>query len=109
MDVYGHMINIFLRKMPEKVIDIGCGSGVNLPLSKWFDFIDYNGIDYAENTLEHSRQVYPNVNFDVQDAFNLDVENFFDIVIISSVLILYKEEADRVKLLTNAKNILNNV
>ena len=107
MDIYGHMINIFLRKMPKKVLDIGCGAGVNLPLSKWFDFIDYHGIDYAEKTLEHSKNIYPNINFKVQDAFNLDLEEKFDLAIISSVLILYKEEKDRLKLLENAKNILN--
>lgn len=107
MDMYGHMINIFLRKMPEKVLDIGCGAGVNLPLSKQFDFVDYNGIDYAEKTLEHSRKVYPNVHFEVQDAFNLNLEKKFDLAIISSVLILYKEETDRLKLLANAKDALN--
>ena len=106
MDIYGHMINIFLRKMPKDVLDIGCGAGINLPLSKWFDFVNYTGIDYAEKTLEHSRSVYPKVNFEVQDAFNLKFEDKFDLAIISGVLILYKEESDRLKLLENAKNIL---
>lgn len=106
MDIYGHMINIFLRKMPKNVLDIGCGAGINLPLSKWFDFVNYTGIDYAEKTLEHSRSVYPKVNFEVQDAFNLKFEDKFDLAIISGVLILYKEESDRLKLLENAKNIL---
>ncbi len=106
MDVYGHMINILLRKMPNKVLDIGCGAGVNLPLSKWFDFVEYTGIDYAEKTLEHSRTVYPNVNFDVKDAFNLGYKKEFDLAIISSVLILYKKEEDRITLLKNAREAL---
>ena len=106
MDIYGNMINIFLRKMPKNILDIGCGAGINLPLSKWFDFTNYTGIDYAEKTLEHSRSVYPKVNFEVQDAFNLKFEDKFDLAIISGVLILYKEESDRLKLLENAKNIL---
>lgn len=106
MDMYGHMINIFLRKMPNSVLDIGCGAGINLPLSKWFDFIDYTGIDYAEKTLEHSKKMYPNIHFQVQDAFNLNLETKFDLAIISGVLILYKNESDRLKLLENAKNIL---
>lgn len=108
MDIYGHMINIFLRKMPKNVLDIGCGAGINLPLSKWFDFIHYTGIDYAEKTLEHSKSVYSSVHFEVQDAFNLDLNEKFDLAIISSVLILYKEEIDRLKLLENARNILKN-
>ena len=106
MDIYGHMINIFLRKMPKDVLDIGCGAGINLPLSKWFDFVNYTGIDYAEKTLEHSKNVYPRVNFEVQDAFNLNLKQKFDLAIISGVLILYKEESDRLKLLENAKNYL---
>lgn len=106
MDIYGHMINIFLRKMPKDVLDIGCGAGINLPLSKYFDFVNYIGIDYAEKTLEHSRSIYPNIHFEVQDAFNLNLKKKFDLSIISSVLILYKEEKDRLKLLENAKNIL---
>lgn len=106
MDIYGHMINIFLRKMPKNVLDIGCGAGINLPLSKWFDFINYTGIDYAEKTLEHSKSVYSSVHFEVQDAFNLDLNEKFDLAIISSVLILYKEEIDRLKLLENARNSL---
>ncbi|MCG3711700.1 class I SAM-dependent methyltransferase [Aliarcobacter butzleri] len=106
MDIYGHMINIFLRKMPKDILDIGCGAGINLPLSKYFDFVNYTGIDYAEKALEHSRSVYPNIDFEVQDAFNLNLNKEFDLAIISSVLILYKEEEDRLKLLENAKNVL---
>ena len=106
MDMYGHMINIFLKKMPNKVLDIGCGAGVNLPLSKYFDTIDYTGIDYAERTLEHSRSVYPESTFIVKDAFNLGFDKEFDLAIISSVLILYKEEKDRLILLENAKNAI---
>ena len=107
MNVYGHMINIFLRKMPKKVLDIGCGAGVNLPLSKFFDFVQYVGVDYAEKALEHSKSVYPKVHFEVQDAFDLNLSDRYDLAIISSVLILYKEEQDRVKLLQNARSILN--
>lgn len=107
MDIYGHMINIFLRKMPKNVLDIGCGAGINLPLSKWFDFLDYKGIDYAEKTLEHSKKLYPKIDFEVQDAFNLNLSNKFDLVIISGVLILYEEESYRTQLLENAKNVLN--
>jgi len=103
LNVYGHMINIFLRKKPSNVIDIGCGSGINLPLSRFFPQTNFVGIDYAEKALEHSREVYPHVDFHIKDAFNLDYDRKFDVAIISGVLILYKEELDRVKLLENAK------
>lgn len=108
LNLYGHTINIFLKKMPKEVLDIGCGAGINLPLSKYFDMTNYTGIDYAEKALEHSRTIYPNVAFEVKDAFNLDYNKKFDLAIISSVLILYKEEEDRIRLLENAKDSIKN-
>lgn len=97
----------FYKKMPKKVLDISCGMGINLSLSELFDFVDYNEIDYVGKTLEHSRKVYPHVHFEVQNAFNLDLEEKFDLAIISAVLILYKNKSDRIELLKNAKNSLN--
>lgn len=107
MDIFGHLSNIVLRKMPATILDIGCGAGINLPLSKTYDFAKYYGIDYADKTLTHARQLYPNVDFSVMDAFNLTFEDKkFDMVIMSSVLILYENINDRLTLLKNAHRVL---
>lgn len=103
----GHMYNIILRKQPEKILDIGCGDGVNLPLANLFPWVDYEGIDYAEKTIEAAQKNYPNIKFKVGDAFKLPYKDGeFDMAILSSVLILYKKESDRVMLLNEAARVL---
>lgn len=106
-ETFGHITNITLRKLPKKILDIGCGAGVNLPLSRLFPDIHYTGVDYAEKTIAYAQSEYPNIEFHVADAFNLNLKNKFDMIIISSVLILYKSEKDRVSLLQSAKQSLN--
>lgn len=102
-----HMYNVILRKNPKSILDIGCGDGVNLPLANLFPQIQYCGIDYAEKSIEAAKKNYPNIDFKVGDAFALPYENSsFDIAILSSVLILYKKEEDRIKLLEEAFRIL---
>lgn len=101
------MFSIVLRNHPEKVLDIGCGDGVNLPLANLFSEIEYHGLDYAEKTIEVARRNYPNINFKVGDAFNLPYEDeLFDMAILSSVLILYREEEDRIQLIKEALRVL---
>lgn len=103
----GHMYNVVLRKQPDTILDIGCGDGVNLPLANIFPNIEYHGIDYAEKTVEVARKNYPNIHFKIGDAFDLPYENkTFDMAILSSVLILYKSEEDRIKLLKEAHRVL---
>lgn len=48
MNNIGHMSNIVLRQEPREILDIGCGDGINLPISRLFPNIRYEGIDYAE-------------------------------------------------------------
>ncbi len=106
-DVFGNIINIVLKKNPKNIVDVGCGSGLNLPLSNMFPNIKYTGVDYAEKTIENSKKIFPNVDFHVMDAFNLKFDNStFDLAIISEVLILYKEKSDRVKILNELERIL---
>lgn len=102
-----HMYNAILRKKPSNILDIGCGDGINLPLANIFHWVSYEGIDYAEKTIEAAKRDYPNVKFKVGDAFNLPYsDKSFDMAIMSSVLILYKNEEDRIKLLKEAYRVL---
>ncbi|ACH40723.1 SAM-dependent methyltransferase, type 11 [Citrifermentans bemidjiense Bem] len=107
MNIFQNVYNVVLRRHPSNILDIGCGNGVNLPLSNVFKFVDYHGLDYADKAIENAQKEYPNVTFHVQDAFNTDFEDkSFDMIILASVLILYREEKDRVNLLTEIKRIL---
>jgi ubiquinone/menaquinone biosynthesis C-methylase UbiE len=106
MSNFQYVYNAVLRKQPEKILDVGCGSGVNLPISKIFP-CEYHGLDYAENTIEKASKEYSNVQFHVGDAFNMEFESEkFDMVILSSVLILYGEEKDRQSLLRECLRVL---
>jgi len=107
MNIYGHLSNVVLRKNPLNILDIGCGAGVNLPLANQYPDVKYFGIDYAEKALEHSKNIYKNIDFQVMDAFDLTFEDdCFDMVIISSVLILYSDIQDRLRILKNASRVL---
>ena len=68
-DTFGHVINGILRCRPKRMIDIGCGNGVNLPLSKLFPEIEYYAVEYAEKTLRTAFEDYPDVYFHCCDAF----------------------------------------
>lgn len=106
MNVFGHMFNTVLRKRPGKILDVGCGNGVNLPLANVFPDVEYNGLDLAENTLVNARRQYPNIKFHVGDAFQMPFpDRTFDLTILSSVLILYKAESDRLNLLREVSRV----
>lgn len=105
-DNFQVVYNAVLRKMPEKVLDVGCGNGVNLPIAKMLP-VEYHGLDYAEKTIETARKNYPSVHFHVGDAFNMQFEDAsFDMVILSSVLILYKDQKDQLKLIRECLRVL---
>jgi SAM-dependent methyltransferase len=98
--------NAILRKQPSNILDVGCGSGVNLPLSKIFQ-LDYHGVDYAEKSIAAAKVNYPNATFHVADAFNMDLmDKSFDMVILSSVLILYRNPDDRTNLINECLRIM---
>lgn len=99
--------NAILRQLPQKILDVGCGTGVNLPLSKMFSQIEYHGIDYAEMAVSTARKTYPNVEFYVGDAFEMEFESeTFDLVILSNVLILYSNPAEQKRLIRECLRVL---
>ncbi len=107
MDIWGHVFNIVLRRQPRSILDIGCGVGINLPLAKIFDRVDFHGLDYAENALKKARELYPDVTFHVGDAFNMEFEDSsFEMCILSGVLILYKDASDREDLLNEIRRVM---
>jgi ubiquinone/menaquinone biosynthesis C-methylase UbiE len=92
--------------MPEKILDVGCGNGVNLPISKILP-VDYHGLDYAEKSVQAARKNYPNVTFHIGDAFNMKFEDAtFDMLYLSNVLILYKDKKDQAALIKECMRVL---
>jgi SAM-dependent methyltransferase len=107
MNFFQHVYNAVLRRHPAKILDMGCGNGVNLPIANIFPFVEYHGLDFAEKTIENARKEYPRVIFHVEDAFNSSfADSTFDMIILSNVLVIHKDEDDRVKLLKEVRRIL---
>ncbi|MEB3238272.1 MAG: class I SAM-dependent methyltransferase [Candidatus Sericytochromatia bacterium] len=102
-----HVYNAILRKNPQRIIDIGCGNGVNLPISRIFPEIEYTGLDYAENSIIAAKKSYPEAKFITGDAFNTGIESkSFDMAIMASLLILYEDRKSQQALLRESSRIL---
>ena len=107
VDNHQMVYKAILRQLPRKILDVGCGNGVNLPFSKIFEQIEYHGLDYAERAISSARKIYPNVKFHVGDAFDMEFESgTFDLVILSSVLILYNNPVDQKRLISECLRVL---
>lgn len=108
VDNFQVVYKAILRQLPRKILDVGCGNGVNLPFSKIFEQVEYHGLDYAEKAIASAREIYPNVKFHVGDAFDMDFESgAFDVVILSSVLILYDNPVDQKRLISECLRVLS--
>lgn len=78
---------IIIRELPnrlsQKVLDLGCGTGVFSP----FFGPNYTGIDISKKYIEHARRKYNNKTFLVADARMLDFPTHsFDVILINGVL-----------------------
>lgn len=71
------------RSKKIKILDIGCGSG---EISRFFNDLDYIGIDVNPDYIEFARKIYKN-NFEVMNAQKLRFKKrYFDYVVIIGVL-----------------------
>ena len=106
-ETFGHIINGILRCKPKRIIDMGCGNGVNLPISRLFPEIEYHAIDYAEKTIHAAQKDYSNINFQCNDAFQTSFKDkSFDFAIMQSLMIIYKKNEDYLALLKEVSRIL---
>ena len=71
------------RSKTIKILDLGCGSG---EMSRFFEDLDYKGIDLNSKYIEFAKNIYKN-DFEVMNAQNLKFENnTFDYVVVIGVL-----------------------
>lgn len=79
------LVGLLSPKANERILDVGCGTG---HLTQ--DIANYGsevlGIDSAETMILRSRQNYPNLQFAVMDAINLEFTEEFDAVFSNAVL-----------------------
>ena len=74
----------FLEKITKSVgsvLDIGCASGRIIELFNLHnDTISYTGVDIAPQSIENAKLTYPNANFIVGNALDINLEEKFDLV-----------------------------
>lgn len=77
----------------KTVLDVGCGPGAYCKFFKE-QGLEVMGVDYSENTISVAKNKYPEINFKVEDGYNLQFNNStFDLVIsIGALQCLYDHE-----------------
>ena len=85
LQVIKNLFNINSINLNNKmIIDIGCAGGSILPVLKKFGAAEKNfhGIDLREDRLLDAKKKFPNSNFNLMDARNIDFnDSSFDMVI----------------------------
>lgn len=79
-----------LKKVPEKILDIGCSFGITIQLMKeHFPSSDFYGIDPGKESIETAQNNNPETNIFFQQGHSHNLpyaDNSFDVIILSMVL-----------------------
>ena len=78
-------VELLLPKVGERILDIGCGTG-HLTKNIANCGAEVLGVDSAETMILQARQNYPDLQFAVMDAINLEFTGEFDAVFSNAVL-----------------------
>ena len=79
------LVELLSPKVGERILDIGCGTG-HLTQKIANCGSEVLGVDSAETMILQARQNYPNLQFAVMDAINLEFTEEFDAVFSNAVL-----------------------
>ena len=89
----------------NKVLDLGCGNGRLVELFKDLD-VEYLGVDGSFGLINSAKKSFPDKNFQVMDALNLDLpENSYDVILCVSVLNHIAKENQQ-QFIDNLKKVL---
>jgi 2-polyprenyl-3-methyl-5-hydroxy-6-metoxy-1,4-benzoquinol methylase len=65
-----------------KVLDLLCGPGYLLgQLQKMRPDLSYYGVDLESEFITHAKELYPDITFEVADAFEWKTETLYDVVL----------------------------
>ncbi len=99
---FGHdLIDLLEPKKGEHILDLGCGTG---DLANSIHNLGANivGVDKSENMVRQAQGKYPNVQFMVRDAINLNLKNEFDAVFSNATLHWIKTPQQAIQNIFNA-------
>ena len=74
--------NFFIQE-ESSVLEIGCGCGETISQLKGKEKV---GIDFSEKMIQHAGQNFPNIQFLMMDAEQLQLDRKFDVIIFNNVI-----------------------
>ena len=74
--------NFYLNEN-NSILEIGCGNGSMLSRLKGNNKV---GIDFSEEMINEAKKLFPDLEFHVQDAENINLNKKFDVIILSGVI-----------------------
>ena len=80
-DIYQY-VDYFIDE-ESSVLEIGCGTG---DLLNGLKAKKKTGIDFSEEMIAEAKKKYPNIQFEVKEAENLDGLEKFDVIVISNLV-----------------------
>jgi SAM-dependent methyltransferase len=82
------LIDVIKNLSPNRVLDIGCGTGVYVlfPLARLFPMIYFLGVDKDDTSIEFARNNNKFSNLNFARLNQLDANNRFDLIIASEVI-----------------------
>ena len=88
---------------PLKILDAGCGDGVNLKMLSGLPNVALSGVDYNPLRVERAQQAFPQARVSQGDLTNLRLRERFDVILCSQVI---EHIADDEGLLRNLASVL---
>ena len=82
--------NYFLLES-NSVLQIGCGTGDTLAALKGNKKV---GIDFSKSMIAEAKNAYPNIDFHVREAENLNLEGKYDVIILSNTIGFFENVLD---------------
>ncbi len=83
-----YLLDLMNKKGIASFLDVGCGTAPLYELNQENEFsMAYKGTDYSPAMIEIAKKLFPEADFDVQDARNMDEEdNSWSAVVMMHVL-----------------------
>jgi ubiquinone/menaquinone biosynthesis C-methylase UbiE len=95
MKIWSNVLKPLKKNLGNKisklsVLEVACGSANDyrfLSLYGIADFLDYTGIDITEVNIENSKKMFPNVDFRIGNALEIDAkDNSYEYLLVSDLL-----------------------
>ena len=96
ISILKYLFEKYLKKKSLKILELGCGNGVNLKsLKTIFPKFEFYGIDYSKEMVKHAKKNNNNINFIEADITKTNIYNElpkFDVIFTNRCLINLKSK-----------------